>query len=48
VRIVHEITAGAASTTNQCSQSDFDSIMDAIAARGIPVLPVGDVLRLYS
>lgn len=44
----HEITAGAAATTNQCSQSDFDSIMDAIAARGIPVLPVGDVLRLYS
>jgi peptidoglycan/xylan/chitin deacetylase (PgdA/CDA1 family) len=44
----HEITAGAASTTNQCSQTDFDSIMDAIAARGIPVLPVGDVLRLYS
>jgi peptidoglycan/xylan/chitin deacetylase (PgdA/CDA1 family) len=44
----HEITAGAASTTNQCSQADFDSIMDAIAARGIPVLPVGDVLRLYS
>jgi peptidoglycan/xylan/chitin deacetylase (PgdA/CDA1 family) len=44
----HEITAGAASTTNQCSQADFDSIMDAIAARQIPVLPVGDVLRLYS
>jgi peptidoglycan/xylan/chitin deacetylase (PgdA/CDA1 family) len=44
----HEITAGAAANTNQCSQADFDSIMDAIAARGIPVLPVGDVLRLYS
>jgi peptidoglycan/xylan/chitin deacetylase (PgdA/CDA1 family) len=44
----HEITAGAASNTNQCSQADFDSIMDAIAARQIPVLPVGDVLRLYS
>lgn len=44
----HEITAGAAANANQCSQTDFDSIMDAIAARGIPVLPVGDVLRLYS
>jgi hypothetical protein len=46
--MVHEITAGAAANANQCSQADFDSIMDAIAARGIPVLPVGDVLRLYS
>ena len=44
----HEITAGAAANANQCSQTDFDMIMDAIAARGIPVLPVGDVLRLYS
>lgn len=44
----HEITAGAASNANQCSQTDFDAIMEAIAARGIPVLPVGDVLRLYS
>ena len=44
----HEITAGAAANANQCSQADFDSIMDAIAARQIPVLPVGDVLRLYS
>jgi peptidoglycan/xylan/chitin deacetylase (PgdA/CDA1 family) len=44
----HEIVAGTAATTNQCSQTDFDSIMDAISARGIPVLPVGDVLRLYS
>ncbi|MET7924739.1 polysaccharide deacetylase family protein [Streptomyces sp. NPDC005349] len=44
----HEVVAGTAATTNQCSQADFNSVMDAIAARGIPVLPVGDVLRLYS
>ncbi|MFF7795528.1 polysaccharide deacetylase family protein [Streptomyces sp. NPDC007991] len=44
----HEVVAGTAANANQCSQSDFDLIMDAIAARGIPVLPVGDVLRLYS
>ncbi|MFB7707863.1 polysaccharide deacetylase family protein [Streptomyces sp. NPDC056105] len=44
----HDIVTGTATTTNQCSVADFNSIMDAIAARGIPVLPVGDVLRLYS
>ncbi|WP_405620249.1 polysaccharide deacetylase family protein [Streptomyces sp. NBC_00076] len=44
----HEIVTGTATTTNQCSQADFNSIMDAIAARGIPVLPVGSVLRRYS
>jgi peptidoglycan/xylan/chitin deacetylase (PgdA/CDA1 family) len=44
----HDIVTGSVTTTNQCSQTDFNTIMDAIAARGIPVLPVGDVLRLYS
>jgi peptidoglycan/xylan/chitin deacetylase (PgdA/CDA1 family) len=44
----HEIVTGAVTTTNQCSQTDFNAIMDAIKARNIPVLPVGDVLRLYS
>jgi hypothetical protein len=44
----HEIVTGTAATTNQCSQADFNSIMDAINSRGIPVLPVGDVLRLYQ
>jgi len=44
----HEVVAGTAANANQCSQADFDLIMDAIAARQIPVLPVGDILRLYS
>lgn len=44
----HDIVTGTATTANECSQADFNSIMDAIAARAIPVLPVGDVLRLYS
>jgi hypothetical protein len=44
----HEIVTGSVTTTNQCSQTDFNSIMDAIAARGIRVLPVGDVLRLNA
>ena len=41
----HEVVAGTAATSNQCSQTDFNSIMDGIASRGIPVLPVGEVLR---
>jgi peptidoglycan/xylan/chitin deacetylase (PgdA/CDA1 family) len=44
----HEVVSGTAVTTNQCSATDFNSIMDAINSRGIPVLPVGDVLRLYT
>ncbi|MFE8961722.1 polysaccharide deacetylase family protein [Streptomyces iakyrus] len=44
----HEIVSGTAATTNQCSQTDFNAIMDAINSRGILVLPVGDVLRLYQ
>lgn len=44
----HEIVTGSVTTSNQCSQTDFNLIMDAINSRGIPVLPVGDVLRLYN
>jgi hypothetical protein len=44
----HEVVTGTAATTNQCSQADFNAIMDAIAARNIEVLPVGDVLRYYG
>jgi hypothetical protein len=41
----HEIVSGTAATTNQCSVTDFNSIMDGIAARGIKVLPVSDIYR---
>lgn len=44
----HEIVSGTAATTNQCSLTDFNSIMDGIAARGITVLPVSDAMRYYS
>jgi hypothetical protein len=44
----HDVTAGAASTTNQCSIADFTAIMNAIDARDIEVLPVGDVLRMST
>jgi peptidoglycan/xylan/chitin deacetylase (PgdA/CDA1 family) len=41
----HEIVSGAAATTNQCSVTDFNAIMDGIATRGIKVLPVSDIYR---
>jgi peptidoglycan/xylan/chitin deacetylase (PgdA/CDA1 family) len=41
----HEIVSGTATTTNQCSVADFNSIMDGIAARGLKVLPVSDIYR---
>lgn len=44
----HDIVTGSVTANTQCSQTDFNSIMDAINARQIPVLPVGDVLRYYS
>jgi peptidoglycan/xylan/chitin deacetylase (PgdA/CDA1 family) len=40
----HEVVSGTAATTNQCSKTDFDAIMDGIAARGIKVLPVTDAI----
>lgn len=44
----HKITTGAATTTTECSQADFQTVMDGIAARGIKVLPIADVTRFYS
>lgn len=44
----HEIVSGTAATTNQCSLTDFNAIMDGINTRGIPVLSVSDAMRYYS
>ncbi|MFJ6085178.1 polysaccharide deacetylase family protein [Streptomyces sp. NPDC092369] len=48
ILVFHDIVTGSVTTSNQCSLTDFNSIMDGINSRGIPVLPVGDVLRLYT
>ncbi|MBK3573167.1 polysaccharide deacetylase family protein [Streptomyces sp. MBT65] len=47
---MHEIksSVGAVTDATHISQAGFNTLMDGIAARGIPVLPVGDVLRYYS
>lgn len=43
--VFHQIVAGAPTDPLEITQTDFDMIMDAIAARGIPVIPVSDVVR---
>ncbi|WML79179.1 polysaccharide deacetylase family protein [Streptomyces sp. VNUA74] len=48
ILVFHKITSGAATVSTECSQSDFNSIMDAISSKGITVLPVSEVLRHYS
>ncbi|MFF4823139.1 polysaccharide deacetylase family protein [Streptomyces sp. NPDC001312] len=44
----HQIVTGTEADPTQCSVANFQTVMAAINARGIPVLPVGDVLRIYS
>jgi hypothetical protein len=48
VLVFHKITVGAATVSTECSQADFQLIMAAINSRGIPVVPVSDVYRLFS
>lgn len=45
ILIFHEIVTTVPTSNSQCLQSDFNAIVDAINAKGIPVLPVADVLR---
>jgi hypothetical protein len=44
----HEIVSGTPTDIAQCSQAGFELILAGIQSRGIKVLPVGDVTRLYS
>ncbi|MEU6651269.1 polysaccharide deacetylase family protein [Streptomyces sp. NPDC046900] len=44
----HKIVTTTPAASTECSQTGFNTVMDAIAARGIKVLPVSDVLRYYS
>lgn len=41
----HEFVSGAATDVTQCSAADAQTVMSAISTRGIPVVPVGEVLR---
>ncbi|MGI5197111.1 polysaccharide deacetylase family protein [Streptomyces sp. CA-288835] len=44
----HEIVSDSESAVTQCSLANFQSVMAGINSRGIPVLPVGDVIRNYA
>lgn len=45
---LHKIVVGSAAAADEISQSDFNTLMDAIASRGIPVLPINEVIAYYS
>ncbi|MEU1457626.1 polysaccharide deacetylase family protein [Streptomyces avermitilis] len=48
ILVFHKITTGAATVSTECSQADFQTVMAGIASRGIPVVPMSDVYRLFS
>jgi hypothetical protein len=48
ILVFHKITSGAAGSTTECQQSDFNAIVDKIASAGMTVLPIGDVLRYFG
>lgn len=48
ILVFHNIVTGAPANVGEIAQSDFNAIVDGINSRGIPVLPVGDVLRYYG
>jgi len=45
---LHDVIPGTPSVNTQISQADFSTLMAAISSRGIPVLPVADVIRNYG
>jgi peptidoglycan/xylan/chitin deacetylase (PgdA/CDA1 family) len=45
---LHDVIPGTATVNTQISQSDFSTLIAAVNSRGIPVLPVGDVIGNYS
>ena len=45
---LHKLVTTTAADTTEITQTGFNTLMDAIAARGIPVLPINDVVRYYT
>lgn len=45
---LHKIVTGTATATDEISQTDFNTLMDAINSRAIPVFPINDVIRYYN
>lgn len=48
ILVFHKIVTGIPAVSTECSVADFQMVMAGIAARGIPVVPVSDVQRLYN
>lgn len=46
--IVHDVLNTASPTAGQTKRTDFQAIVDAIVAKGAPILPVGDVWRAFA
>jgi hypothetical protein len=44
----HKLVTGTPATSDEISQTGFNTVMDAINSRSIPVLPVTDALRYYT
>lgn len=44
----HEITAGTPANSTQCSQTGFNTVMDTVNTKGIPVYPISEVLQYYT
>jgi hypothetical protein len=45
---LHQIVTGSATDSTMLTQTGFGTVMDGINSRGIPVLPVADVIRYYT
>ncbi|TJZ93211.1 polysaccharide deacetylase family protein [Actinacidiphila oryziradicis] len=45
---LHKLTTGTVTASDQISQTDFNTLMDAIASRGIPVRPINEVISYYT
>ncbi|MET9848861.1 polysaccharide deacetylase family protein [Streptomyces ossamyceticus] len=45
---LHKIVTGTPADSTEISQTGFNTLMDAISSRGIPVITVSDAMRYYS
>lgn len=48
ILVFHKIVTGSATVSTECSLTDFQTVMAGISSRGIPVVPVSDVMRLHA
>jgi peptidoglycan/xylan/chitin deacetylase (PgdA/CDA1 family) len=44
----HQVITGTPSDSTMCTQAGFQTVMTAVSAAGMPVLPVADVIRYYN